>query len=128
MKVPFTEAEKTTLRQTAKTHGMRLNGYIRRCVLVQRHFAFVDDAERFERHTQAINRCREAINGLYHSELEDKILISDTIRQLHETHYNIECEEALLRKEIRMIRKILHGDSIEKELVKEGEEQDDIQV
>lgn len=128
VKVPFTEIEKNTLQEAAKAHGMRMNAYIKQCVLVQRHFEFVNDAERFERHTHAINRCREAINGLYHAELEDKILISDTIRKLHETHYNIECEEAKLRKEVRMIRKILHGDSIENDLIQEGDETGDFQV
>ena len=125
VKIEFNESEKNTLTAVAKAHGMKLNAYIKQCVLVQRHFEFINDSERFERHTHAINRCREAINELYHADLEDKILISDTIRKLHETHYNIECEEAKLRKEVRMIRKILHGDSIEKELMKEGNEIND---
>ena len=109
VKVPFTESEKTTLKAAATAYGLRLNEYIKRCVLVQNHFEFINDAARFERHTHAINRCREEINSLYHSDIEDKILISDTIRQLHNTHYNIECEEALLRKEVRTIRQILQG-------------------
>ena len=125
VKIPFAESEKNTLKAVAKAHGMKLNAYIRQCVLVQRHFEFVNDSERFERHTYAINQCREAINELYHADLEDKILISDTIRKLHETHYSIECEEAKLRKEVRMIRKILHGDAIEKDLMKEGDEIND---
>ena len=128
VKVPFSESEKNTLKEVAKAHGMKLNTYIRQCVLVQRHFEFVNDSERFQRHTYAINQCREAINELYHAALEDKILISDTIRKLHETHYNIECEEAKLRKEIRMIRKILHGDAIEKDLMPEGDETNDVQI
>ena len=110
VRIGFTESEKNTLQEVAKAHGMRLTEYIRRCVLVQHHFEFVNDAKRFDRHTDAINRCREEINGLYHSTMEDKILISDTIYQLHKRHYDIECEEALLRKEIRTIRKILRGE------------------
>ena len=128
VKLEFSESEKNTLKEVAKAHGMKLNAYIRQCVLVQRHFEFVNDSERFERHTYAINQCREAINELYHADLEDKILISDTIRKLHETHYNIECEEAKLRKEVRMIRKILHGDAIENDLMPEGDETNDVQI
>ena len=128
VKIEFSESEKNTLKEVAKAHGMKLNAYIRQCVLVQRHFEFVNDSERFERHTYAINQCREAINDLYHADLEDKILISDTIRKLHETHYSIECEEAKMRKEIRMIRKILHGDAIENDLIPEEEENHDLQV
>lgn len=128
MKVPFDEFEITTIQAAAKAYGLKLNAYIRQCVLVQRHFEFVNNLDRFERHTHAINQCREAINGLYHSDLEDKILLSDTIRQLHETQYSIECEEAALRKEIRIIRKILHGDALEGELAKEGDDNGDFQV
>jgi hypothetical protein len=94
VKVPFSDAEKANLKATAKRHGMKLNEFIRRCVLVQNYFEFVNDAARFERHTNAINRCREEINKLYHSSLEDKILISDTIEQLHKMMFELDTEES----------------------------------
>lgn len=125
-KVPFACEEKSYLQEQAKAKGMRLSKYIRECLFNQRSCEIKIDQKLIEEHTKALIGVREDFKEIYHTPIEDKILLTGFFQQMHERMHAMEIAEAKIRRDIREIKIILQEECVDG--LKEGESSADISM
>lgn len=114
VKVKFTEEEIEGLKRRAELHGKKLNVFLRERALEENPAEIFFDREKFEVHTDEISKLREALKGIIFTHFEDKILLSEQIKNIEKMVFEMEVSEAKLRSDVRKIRKALERKEAEK--------------
>lgn len=114
VKVKLTEEEIAWLKRRAELHGKKLNAFLRECALEENPVEIFFDREKFEVHTDEISKLREVLKGIIFTHFEDKILLSEQIKNIEKMVFDMEVSETKLRSDVRKIRKALERKEAEK--------------
>lgn len=115
VKVKFTENEIEELKRRAELRGKKMNVFLRERALKENPVEIFFDTEKFEIHTNEISKVREVLKEIVFSYFEDKILLSEYIKNIEKMIFDMESEEAKIRSDVRKIRKILERNEVKED-------------